>query len=120
MKSLYLTFAFSLFIILGFSQNEPYFIIQQSNDGYNLSLKIDNHSNIETVIVNGEIIQDNKSTQVNIALDNTDLLESKTIQNLNFNNAKAEFKIEIIDKNGTKVSYPNIILNIYEELFTSN
>jgi len=120
MKSLFFTLAFILLSTLGFSQSKPYFIIEKSTQGYNISLKIENADNIKTVKINGEVVQNNKLHKVALKFNSKQIANNETIQNLNFDNAKAKFNIEIEDKNGNTTVYPSILLNIYEEMFASN
>ena len=118
MKYLIFTFAFTIFTILSFSQNKPLFIIEHSNEGYNVSLNMENFSEIKSVKIKGRTINSNSdSKKILVSLNKKNVSEKILVQRLDLTNSKSEFQVEIIYNNGNLITYPKVILNINEEMF---
>ena len=120
MKSLIFSTLFSLISFVNFASNKPLFVIEQTNEGYEISLKMEDVSNVSAVRIRGEIIQNNYSNKVLVDLEVSDIVNQKSFQNLSLDNSHSEFVVELTDKNGNITVYPLVSINIdEEELFAS-
>ena len=112
MKNLIFTLAFTIFTSFTFAQTGPQFIIEQSASGYDISLLMEDVSNLSSVKVQGVLKQNSFTEKINIDLDVNDVKSNWVFQSLENKNIHAEFEVIVTDANGVVKKYPVIDLNI--------
>lgn len=112
MKNILLTSIFTLIALFTFAQNKPQFVIEQSAQGYDVFLVLDNFSNLSNITIEGFLQKDDLREILNLDLSIKDLKSKKPFTSFGNDDIKAGFIVVITDANGTVTRYPSIDLNL--------
>ena len=112
MKNLTITLIFAFVSIFTFAQNNPQFVLEQSAQGYDVILTLENYSNLSSVKVEGVLQKNSLKEVLNLDLNVMELRDRKAFASFGNDNIKALFIVIITDANGLETRYPAIDLSL--------